>query len=240
MKFFCRAARPVDLAAQVQPMIQTPDHSSFPSGHAAEAFAIATVLHHLAAGRRPDQGAAAEALPFKLAHRIATNRTVAGVHFPVDSLAGALLGCRIGALMILLGGGLFLIAKSTLEIHHALEGEHEDGAGGAKPVRASFASVLVQVAMLDVVFSLDSVITAVGMVDHIAIKCIPSLIPDSIEVRVDSLEEGQHLKASQIELPEGLSLAIDPETEIATVISAGGGEAPAEDGEGEGEGEGEA
>lgn len=78
------------------------------------------------------------------------------------------------------------------------------------------------------------------LVDHIAIRCIPSLIPDAIEVRVDHLEEGQHLKASDITLPEGLSLAIDPATEVATVISAGGGAAPEEEGEGEEEAEPEA
>jgi large subunit ribosomal protein L25 len=75
------------------------------------------------------------------------------------------------------------------------------------------------------------------LVDHITVSCIPSLIPDSIEVRVEHLEEGQHLKASDLKLPEGISLAIDPETEIATVITAGGG-ASDEAGEGE-EGEGE-
>lgn len=58
-------------------------------------------------------------------------------------------------------GGLFLIAKSTYEIHHKMEGEHEQGGGGAKA--ATFASVIVQIMLLDLVFSLDSVITAVGM-----------------------------------------------------------------------------
>ncbi len=66
--------------------------------------------------------------------------------------------------LVLLIGGLFLIAKSTHEIHGSLEGE--EGHKSAK-VYASFASVLVQIALLDIVFSLDSVITAVGMVDNI-------------------------------------------------------------------------
>ena len=66
--------------------------------------------------------------------------------------------------MILLIGGLFLIAKSTHEIHGSLEGEegHE-----LKKVYASFASVIVQIMLLDIVFSLDSVITAVGMVSNL-------------------------------------------------------------------------
>jgi large subunit ribosomal protein L25 len=75
------------------------------------------------------------------------------------------------------------------------------------------------------------------LVDHITVRCIPSLIPDSIEARVEHLEEGMHLKASDLKLPEGISLAIDPDTEIATVITAGGGGAEATEEEGEGEGE---
>ncbi len=68
--------------------------------------------------------------------------------------------------LVLLVGGLFLIAKSTHEIHGSLEGE--EGHKSAK-VYASFAGVLVQIAVLDIVFSLDSVITAVGMVDNLYI-----------------------------------------------------------------------
>jgi predicted tellurium resistance membrane protein TerC len=63
--------------------------------------------------------------------------------------------------LILLGGGLFLLAKATYEIHDKLEG-HE---GGPKKPAASFASVIGQVMVLDIVFSLDSVITAIGMAD---------------------------------------------------------------------------
>jgi len=66
--------------------------------------------------------------------------------------------------LVLLIGGLFLLAKSTHEIHGALEGE--EGHRSTK-VYPSFAGVLVQIALLDIVFSLDSVITAVGMVDNI-------------------------------------------------------------------------
>jgi predicted tellurium resistance membrane protein TerC len=63
--------------------------------------------------------------------------------------------------LILIGGGLFLLAKATYEIHEKLEG-HE---GGPKKAAASFASVIGQVMLLDIVFSLDSVITAIGMAD---------------------------------------------------------------------------
>ena len=69
--------------------------------------------------------------------------------------------------LILIGGGLFLLAKSTLEIHGSLEGEeHEEG--GARAA-ASFVGVITQIAIIDIVFSLDSVITAVGMADHVEV-----------------------------------------------------------------------
>jgi predicted tellurium resistance membrane protein TerC len=71
--------------------------------------------------------------------------------------------------LLLIAGGLFLLAKSTLEIHDALEA----GEGGAKPrAAASFLTVVVQIAIIDIVFSLDSVITAVGMADHVEVMII--------------------------------------------------------------------
>jgi predicted tellurium resistance membrane protein TerC len=68
--------------------------------------------------------------------------------------------------LILLLGGLFLIGKATHEIHHKLEGEEGHATGGKA---ASFAAIIVQILLLDIVFSLDSVITAVGMVENINI-----------------------------------------------------------------------
>jgi predicted tellurium resistance membrane protein TerC len=68
--------------------------------------------------------------------------------------------------LILAGGGLFLLAKATLEIHERLEGE--EGHGSAR-VFPSFAAVILQIMVLDIVFSLDSVITAVGMAEDISI-----------------------------------------------------------------------
>ncbi|HVL80583.1 MAG TPA: TerC family protein [Actinomycetota bacterium] len=75
--------------------------------------------------------------------------------------------------LILLLGGLFLLAKSTYEIHERLEGE--EGHASAKGA-ASFRSVIFQILLLDVVFSLDSVITAVGMVDRVAIMIIAVVV----------------------------------------------------------------
>jgi predicted tellurium resistance membrane protein TerC len=68
--------------------------------------------------------------------------------------------------LVLIVGGLFLVAKSTHEIHDKLEGHEGEK---SERVAASYASVLTQIMMLDIVFSLDSVITAVGMVQHVAI-----------------------------------------------------------------------
>jgi predicted tellurium resistance membrane protein TerC len=68
--------------------------------------------------------------------------------------------------LILIGGGLFLLAKATIEIHQRLEGA--EGRSSAR-VGPSFAAVITQIAMLDIVFSLDSVITAVGMANEISI-----------------------------------------------------------------------
>jgi predicted tellurium resistance membrane protein TerC len=66
--------------------------------------------------------------------------------------------------LVLISGGLFLLAKSTHEIHQRLEGDEGSASVRVKP---SFTSVIVQILLLDIVFSLDSVITAVGMVDEI-------------------------------------------------------------------------
>lgn len=67
--------------------------------------------------------------------------------------------------IIMLGGGLFLLAKGTLEIHHTMEDEHEEGGRAT----TGFAAAIVQIVLLDIVFSLDSVITAVGMADHLSV-----------------------------------------------------------------------
>jgi predicted tellurium resistance membrane protein TerC len=76
--------------------------------------------------------------------------------------------------LILIGGGLFLLFKGTREIHERIEGEDEDEAraGG----RASFAGVIAQILVLDIVFSLDSVITAVGMANHLWVMATAVII----------------------------------------------------------------
>ena len=79
--------------------------------------------------------------------------------------------------LILIGGGLFLIAKSTSEIHDRLEGEQGHASARVAP---SFAGVIAQIMLLDLVFSLDSVITAVGMVDHLAVMATAVIIAVAI------------------------------------------------------------
>ena len=83
--------------------------------------------------------------------------------------------------LVLLAGGLFLLWKSTREIHDKLEGEQ--GHASAK-VAATFVSVIIQIMLLDIVFSLDSVITAVGMVEHIEIMVIAVIIAAGVMIFV--------------------------------------------------------
>lgn len=76
--------------------------------------------------------------------------------------------------LILIGGGLFLIWKSTREIHTQTQGEHSDEFDSTK--KASFIGVLIQIAILDIVFSLDSVITAVGMAKDLQVMILAVII----------------------------------------------------------------
>jgi predicted tellurium resistance membrane protein TerC len=71
--------------------------------------------------------------------------------------------------LILIAGGLFLIVKATREVHHELEGGADAPAGTVARRQAGYAGTLVQIAVLDIIFSLDSVITAVGMSRHLAV-----------------------------------------------------------------------
>lgn len=88
---------------------------------------------------------------------------VAGLTAPIAALWGYELSWRD---IILGGGGIFLLVKATMEIHHSVEGE---GAQDGKRTYLSFVNAIIQIALLDIVFSLDSVITAVGMANNIAI-----------------------------------------------------------------------
>ncbi|MDP1901368.1 MAG: TerC family protein [Rubrivivax sp.] len=88
---------------------------------------------------------------------------IVGLVTPLFTLLGKGISGRD---LILIGGGLFLIWKSTAEIHQSLEGEEGHAASAA---RATLAAVILQIMIVDLVFSLDSIITAVGMVDDVRV-----------------------------------------------------------------------
>ncbi|MFO1067509.1 MAG: TerC family protein [Geminicoccaceae bacterium] len=85
-----------------------------------------------------------------------------GLTEPIADIMGFALSWRD---VVLIGGGLFLLVKGTMETHHMLEG-HEEGAGVGT---ITFASAITQIVFLDIVFALDSIITAVGMSDHLPV-----------------------------------------------------------------------
>lgn len=92
LKLALACPRPAELSPGIQPMIASPGHPAYPSGHATQAFCLAALLTRLIDPEAPFR--ARDPL-FLLAARIAVNRTVAGVHYPVDSAAGAVLGLQI-------------------------------------------------------------------------------------------------------------------------------------------------
>jgi predicted tellurium resistance membrane protein TerC len=95
---------------------------------------------------------------------------VMGLTNPLFSVLGEAISGRD---IILIGGGLFLLAKATHEIHNSLEGVEDQGYAVVAP---NLIMVLVQIAILDIVFSLDSVITAVGLADHVSVMAIAIII----------------------------------------------------------------
>lgn len=129
----------------------------------------------------PDQQAKARRLGLGLAAitRVMLLFTLAWMVKLTDPLFTVLGHAFSGRDLILLGGGLFLIAKSTREVHDKLEGE--EGHASAK-VKATFASVIGQILLLDIVFSLDSIITAVGLVDQLPIMVAAVLVAVGVMV----------------------------------------------------------
>ncbi|MGE4279106.1 MAG: TerC family protein [Magnetospirillum sp.] len=98
---------------------------------------------------------------------------IVGLVDPVFTLMGHAVSWRD---IILIGGGLFLLTKATHEIHGSLEGDDEGEQGAGKAVAAGFVATILQIGILDIVFSLDSVITAVGMVDHLGVMVAAVII----------------------------------------------------------------
>ncbi|MEQ9125772.1 MAG: TerC family protein [Alphaproteobacteria bacterium] len=89
---------------------------------------------------------------------------IVGLTTPIFTISGYEMSWRD---LILLGGGIFLLVKGTLEIHHTVEGDGAGGGSGAATL--GFAAAVGQIMVLDVIFSLDSIITAVGMTDQIVV-----------------------------------------------------------------------
>ncbi len=99
---------------------------------------------------------------------------IIGLTKPVLTMAGFELSWRD---IILIAGGIFLLVKSTLEIHHKVEGQEEENRTGekAKP-SMNFTSAIIQIVLLDLVFSFDSILTAVGLTDEIILMVIAVII----------------------------------------------------------------
>jgi predicted tellurium resistance membrane protein TerC len=130
-------------------------------------------------GRLPEhqrQRARVLGLAFAMATRILLLLSLAWVMTLVEPLF-TIIGREIsGRDLILILGGMFLLWKSVHEIHGSLEGEEADHDPAAAAARATFASIIIQIGIIDIVFSLDSVITAVGMADHVVIMIIAIVI----------------------------------------------------------------
>jgi predicted tellurium resistance membrane protein TerC len=98
---------------------------------------------------------------------------IVGLTRPVLTLFGHAFSWRD---LILVAGGLFLVWKATSEIHHGVEGGSEGEAEDARQKPIGFVSAIVQILMLDLVFSIDSILTAVGMTDHLPIMAAAVVI----------------------------------------------------------------
>lgn len=120
-------------------------------------------------------------LGFALATRLALLASLAWIVKlvdPVFTVFGHAVSWRD---IILIGGGVFLLAKATHEIHGSLEGETEaeaatEGGGAARAAKAGFLATIVQIGVLDIIFSLDSVITAVGMANQLWVMATAVII----------------------------------------------------------------
>jgi predicted tellurium resistance membrane protein TerC len=120
--------------------------------------------------RRARQIGLSLAFIFRIA-MLAALTWLVGLSAPLFSVFGMGISWRD---IILIGGGLFLIAKATHEIHAEVEGGDADTA--VQPVRQAFAWIVAQLVVIDLVFSLDSILTAIGMADHLEVMIAAVLI----------------------------------------------------------------
>ncbi|MCQ0969347.1 phosphatase PAP2 family protein (plasmid) [Paracoccus sp. TK19116] len=142
--------RPTQFSDRVQPMISCPSHAAYPSGHSTQAFTLATLLTLL---DDPAAGVDPESQLYRMACRIAINRTVAGVHYPADSASGAILGIQIGRYLMAralnkevtsatFDGSAFEVPHGPRDFHFAelqamLAGDATTSFGAAQPVRVA-------------------------------------------------------------------------------------------------------
>ena len=131
--------RPDAFSSQVQPVIPTPGHGTLPSGHATEAFAMAVVLAKLLEFERGTSSDLHVNQLMRQAARIAANRTVAGVHFPADSIAGAMLGLLIGHYVVLRGTGCGCVEPAIFNGRKVVD------RNGSNPVNRDFDPSLYEV-----------------------------------------------------------------------------------------------
>jgi len=127
-------------------------------------------------GRLPEaqrQRARMLGLSLAMLTRIALLLSLAAIMRLTEPLVTLFNEAISGRDLILIGGGLFLLGKSTFEIHGALEGPETHD---VKPASAGFTAILLQIAVIDIVFSLDSVITAVGMAKHVPVMVLAIVI----------------------------------------------------------------
>src|SRR5918993_1778334 len=111
--------------------------------------------------------------------------------------------------LILIGGGLFLVWKSTSEIHHNLDPDHGPDVFGTAAATIGFGAAIVQIIMLDLVFSLDSIITAVGMTEHLPIMVVAVLVAvTTMLVAADPLARFIHNNPTVVMLALGFLLMI--------------------------------
>ncbi|APG60520.1 TerC family protein [Christiangramia salexigens] len=134
----------------------------------------------LVAGKVPEENqkkARLGGLTIALVMRILLLLSIAwiiGLTKPVLTIADFELSWRD---IILIAGGIFLLVKSTLEIHHKVEGQYEESETGEKVKKTmSFSSAILQIVLLDLVFSFDSILTAVGLTDEIILMVIAVIV----------------------------------------------------------------
>jgi predicted tellurium resistance membrane protein TerC len=111
--------------------------------------------------------------------------------------------------LILIGGGLFLVWKATKEIHHNVDSNHGEDLFEGHGAQLTFASAIVQILLLDLVFSLDSIITAVGMTDHVPIMVVAVVVAVTVMlVAADPLARFIHNNPTIVMLALGFLLMI--------------------------------